>query len=217
MANKFNIANRPKPNQSIRQILNAYAVLTAVLQNNAKIGYELNFVNPFPIAAGGNNHTIVFDCYTQHSSPSFPTIYPLNSQLVNGDLIAGGGSTGTFEQIENDFKQSYAPIVTGAWNQQYSDVNVSNNILSLAIWSDQPGTIQVFDPNTSAPIPINNQISLAFPAGGTGQFMTTVTDYLVPIPQYFIQINNTGTASMGTQFFGFYLMSYPSFIAGYKG
>jgi hypothetical protein len=216
MANKFNIANRPKPNQSIRQILNAYAVLTAVLQNNAKIGYELNFVNPFPIAAGGNNRTIVFDCYTQHSSPSFPTIYPLNSQLVNGDLIAGGGSTGTFEQIENDFKQSYAPIVTGAWNQQYSDVNVSNNILSLAIWADQPGTIQVFDPNTSAPVPINNQISLAFPAEAR-----SIYDYYYrlsrPIPQYFIQINNTGTAPMGTQFFGFYLMSYPSFIAGYRG
>ncbi len=214
---KLNIANRPKPNQSIRQILNAYAVFTAYLQNNTKIGYQLNFINPFPIAAGASNHTIVFDCYTQHASPSFPTIYPVNSQLVNGDLIAGGGTTGTFEQIENDFQQSYSPIVTGAWNQQYSPINTSNNILSLAIWSDQPGTIQVFDPNTSAPIPINNQISLAFPAGGTGQFMTTITDYLVPIPQYFIQINNTGTASMGTQFFGFYLMSYPSFIAGYKG
>lgn len=207
----------PKPNQSIRQQLNAYAIFTGVLQNNTKIGYQLNFVNPFPIAAGKNNHTIVFDAYTQMASPAYPTVYPTDSQLVNGDLIAGGGSTGTFEQIENDFQQSYAPIVTGGWNQQFSPVNVSNNILSLAIWADQPGTIQIFDPNTSAPLPINNQISLAFPAGGTGQFITTVTDYFVPIPQYFIQINNTGTASMGTQFFGFYLMSYPSFIAGYKG
>lgn len=216
MAN-LNIPMIPKPNQSIRQQLNAYAIFTGVLQNNTKIGYQLNFVNPFPIAAGKNNHTIVFDAYTQMASPAYPTVYPTDSQLVNGDLIAGGGSTGTFEQIENDFQQSYAPIVTGGWNQQFSPVNVSNNILSLAIWADQPGTIQIFDPNTSAPLPINNQISLAFPAGGTGQFITTVTDYFVPIPQYFIQINNTGTASMGTQFFGFYLMSYPSFIAGYKG
>ena len=216
MAN-LNIPMLPKPNQSIRQILNAYALFTGVLQNNIKIGYQLNFLNPFPIAAGGGNYTIVFDCYTQMASPAFPTIYPTDSQLVNGDLIAGGGSTGTFEQIENDFQQAYTPIVTGGWNQQFSPVNISNNILSLSIWSDQPGTIQIFDPNTSAPLPINNQISLAFPAGGTGQFMTVVTDYLVPIPQYFIQINNTGTAPMGTQFFGFYLMSYPSFIAGYKG
>lgn len=216
MAN-FNIPMLPKPNPSIRQQLNAYAIFTGVLQNNIKIGYQLNFINPFPIAAGSNNHTIVFDCYTQMASPSYPTIYPINEQLVNGDLIAGGGTTGTFEQIENDYWQSYTPNVTGAWNQQFSPINTSNNILSLAIWADQPGTIQIFDPNTSAPLPINNQISLAFPAGEAGQFMTVVTDYLVPIPQYFVQINNTGTSPMGTQFFGFYLMSYPSFIAGYKG
>ena len=162
-------------------------------------------------------HPLVFDCYTQHASPEYPTIYPLDSQLVGGQLIAGGGASGIFQQIENDFWQSYAPTVTNAWNQQYSPINVSNNILSFAIWSDQPGTLQIFDPNSSAPLPINNAQSIAFPAGTSSNFMTTVTDYLVPTPQYFIQINNTGTGVMGTQFFYFYLMSYPTFVAGFRG
>jgi hypothetical protein len=217
MANNFNIPFLPKPNPALRQQLNAYVGFTATLQGNVNVGIQRNFISTFPIAAGASAHTIVFDCYTQHASPEYPTIYPLNSQLVNGDLIAGGGASGIFQQIENDFWQSYAPTVTNGWNQQYSPINVSNNVLSFAIWSDQPGTLQIFDPNSSAPIPINNAQSIAFPAGTSSNFMTTVTDYLVPTPQYFIQINNTGTGVMGTQFFYFYLMSYPTFVAGFRG
>ncbi|MHB8568993.1 MAG: hypothetical protein ACYC97_02165 [Metallibacterium sp.] len=213
----FNITALPKPNSSLRPQLIAYANFPATVQNNAKVGVQTNFIDVFPIAAGASNHTIVFDTYTFHSSPEYPTIYPTDSQLVNGDLIAGGGSVGSTVQLENDFWTSYAPTVTNAWNQQFSPVNFSHNILSFAIWSDQPGTIQIFDPNSSAPLPINDAQSLAFPAGTSSNFMTTITDYFVPIPQFFVQINNTGTSTMGLNYFTFYLMSYPTFIAGFRG
>ena len=217
MPDNFNIPNLPKPNQSLREQLNAYAGFPITLQGKNYAGFLWNFIDVFPIAAGASAKTIIFDCYTQHASPEYPTVYPVSSQLVNGDLIAGGGATGTFPQIENDYWQSYSPIVTGGWNQQFSPINVSNNILSFGIWSDQPGTIQIFDPNSSAPLPINVQQSIAFLAGTGSTFMTIANNYVVSTPQYFIQINNTGTAPMGVNFFYFYLMSYPTFVAGYKG
>jgi len=213
----FNITALPKPNSSLRPQLIAYANFPTTLQNNAKVGVAMNFVDMFPIAAGATNHTVGFYTYSFHSSPEYPTIYPTDSQLVNGDLIAGGGSVGTTPQLQNDFWTSYTPTIVNAWNQQMSPVNFSHNILSWAIWADQPGTIQIFDPNSSAPLPINNAQSLAFPAGTTSNFMTTVTDYFVPIPQFFVQITNTGTSTMGLNYFTFYLMSYPTFIAGYRG
>lgn len=212
MANQnVNVPYLPVINQLYRRQLLAYVGFPTYLQNNTIRLQQTNFVTTFPLATGTAGHTVVFDCYATQSSPNNPMVQPVGVQLSNNDLLTNGGlAGGDYRQITNEFF-SPTPIVTGGTYQTYTPINASGDIIDFSIWSDQPGTLQIFDANSTAPLPINNQISFVFPAGSSSSFMTTVVGYQLPIESFFIQINNTGTGVMGANYFYFYLWSRPSY------
>jgi len=211
MANSnINIPYLPVINQLYRRQLLAYVGSPMYLQNNTIRTQEINFISVFPLAAGASAHTIVFDSYTTQASPNNPIIQPVGVQLSNGDTLTNGGSVGDYRQITNEYF-SPNPIITNGTYQIYTPITASGDIIDFAIWSDQAGTLQIFDANSTAPLPIANQISFSFPSGSSSSFMTTVVNYQLPISNFFIQINNTSSSTMGANFFYFYLWSRPSY------
>lgn len=213
MANQnINIPYLPVINQLYRRQLLAYIGSPIYLQNDVKRTQVTGFIPDitFPIPVGSNIHTVIFDSYVTQASPTNPCILPAGIQLSDGSLLTNGGSTGDYRQISNDFFSASPTVNNGLYFSQ-PPVTASGDILDFAIWTDQPGTLQIFDANSTAPLPINNQVSFSFPAGSTSSFMTTVINYQLPIESFFIQINNTGTTSMGANYFYFYLWSRPSY------
>ena len=213
MANQtVDVSYLPIINELHRRQLLAYIGSPIYLQNNTKRTQITGFVptSTLPIAVSGKITTVIFDSYVTQSSPNNPCILPAGIQLADGSLLTNGASTGDYRQIANDYF-SQSPTVSGGNYFSQPAVTASGDILDFAIWTDQPGTLQIFDANSTAPLPINNQISFAFPAGSSSGFMTTVVNYQLPLESFFIQINNTGTAAMGANYFYFYLYARPSY------
>jgi len=211
MANQnINIPYLPTINQLYRRQLLAYVGSPMYLQNNTIRTQEINFISVFPLAAGASAHTVVFDSYATQASPNNPLIQPVGVQLSNGDTLTNGGSVGDYRQITNEYF-SPNPTITNGTYQIFTPITASGDIIDFAIWSDQAGTLQIFDANSTAPLPIANQISFSFPSGSSSNFMTTVVNYQLPVESFFIQINNTSGSTMGANFFYFYLWSRPSY------